>query len=84
MKDAAVTKCAENAGNCKCEFGGTIIYGEPTEDGRTVDITKDHWELDAPSEGTTKCFAKNFGTDFMGGYCFCELAKPPKHDYCHI
>jgi len=82
MQDSSVSKCAENGGECTCELGGTIYYGKPTRNGLTIDVTKDHWELDAPVDGSTKCSEKSFGTKFTGGSCFCEMPKPPKHSFC--
>lgn len=59
-----------------------MIYGQPTGNGRTIDITQDHWELDASIEGNTDCKPSLFGADITGGSCFCELPGPPKHNYC--
>jgi hypothetical protein len=53
MFGAAVTFCAKDGGSCTCELGGTVIYGQTTSNGQTIDITKEHWELDASAEGTT-------------------------------
>jgi hypothetical protein len=81
MEGAKVSKCAESGESCKCDLGGNIFYGYPTLNGRTIDITQDHWEIDAGMK-PTKCDASLFGADLVGGTCFCELPKPPKHNYC--
>lgn len=60
MNGAVLTKCAENGQQCQCEAGGTIFYGRPTSDGRTIDISKDHWEIDA-GYAPEKCSAGTFG-----------------------
>jgi hypothetical protein len=84
MRDAKVARCAENGKDCRCEMGGSVIYGNPSSNGRTIDISQDHWEIEAPFNGTTKCEASNFGADLADGTCFCELPKPPKHNYCEV
>jgi len=40
--------------------------------------------LEAPADGTTRCSAENFGSRTAGGSCFCELPRPPKHNYCEM
>ena len=84
MQDAAIAKCSEYDDWCFCEPGGTVIYGQPTKNGQTIDITQDHWDMDAPSDSYIYCKENLFGAKTKGGSCFCELPKPPKHNYCEM
>lgn len=73
--DAAIVNCAKQGSNCKCEIGGTIIYGQTNTVTNSIDITKDHWELDAPNDDSlTKCSPEKFGAPkTTAGSCYCEL-----------
>lgn len=75
MQNAAIVKCGEYGEDCHCDVGGLVMYGTPTSDGRTIDITKTHWEVDAPPDGVTFCSVDSFSgaNDFTGGTCFCDI-----------
>ena len=81
MQGAIISECAKTGENCNCDLGGTIFYGSPTLNGRTIDITQDHWEIDSGMT-PTKCEASVFGASNDWGTCYCELPRPPKHNYC--
>jgi hypothetical protein len=88
MQDARIVKCGTYGEKCHCDVGGLVFYGTPTPDGRTIDISKSHWEVDASPEGITNCTKETFrganSTNFIEGSCFCDLPSRPKHNYCKI
>jgi hypothetical protein len=83
MIGSKISKCAKEGDDCECELGGTIIYGLRTEDSeRTLDITKNHWEIDAPANEIYQCSRDSFDGAIAGifddyesfqngGTCFC-------------
>lgn len=66
MQGALLSKCGKYGENCKCDLGGTIFYGYPTLNGRSIDISKDHWELDAGLD-KIQCKASVFGASKSDG-----------------
>lgn len=60
-------------------MGGTVIYG--MANGKYLNTSAKHYELDADSSGYTNCLAFYFGAK-NGGSCFCELPAASKHNFC--